>query len=110
MTLEECLTEYKSLTIIAIESIKEEKVDELCDLIARREILINQIKKLDVSNIAEIGRSLNLMQFERELAKLFIQKKRDFKLRLDDAKKSKTANKTYNNNRNNINGFLNLKI
>ena len=110
MTLEECLVQYKGITIEALESIEEERIDDLCDLIAKREIIISQIKELDKSNIQELGKKLNIMNYERELAKLFIEKKREFKIRLDDVKKSKTANRTYNNNRNNINSFLNLKI
>ena len=75
MNLEECLKEYRALTLDIMERTNTD--GSIGHLIEEREKVLNMIKKLGCSQntIKEISNSLNLIEIEKELTLLVKKEK-----------------------------------
>lgn len=110
MEVKEKLLRYKAFTENIIENLKNDNLDNLESNLFERQKIINElleIKDLKENN-AKLGEELIIL--EKELNKIYIEKKEEYKKKLSENNKSMMVNKTYGNNVSKINGLVNLKI
>ncbi|SHE57595.1 hypothetical protein [Clostridium fallax] len=110
MEVKEKLLRYKAFTENIIENLKNDNLDNLESNLFERQKIINElleIKDLKENN-AKLGEELIIL--EKELNKIYREKKEEYKKKLSENNKSMMVNKTYGNNVSKINGLVNLKI
>lgn len=96
MNLSEYLEEYKTLTLVLIDAVKND--DEMNDLIRKREVILESINNLnfDEKEIKTIGNSLKLLELEEELQNSVKKEKVRIKRQIETLKKARQANTNYN--------------
>ncbi|MCI1477733.1 MAG: flagellar protein FliT [Clostridium beijerinckii] len=101
MNLQECLEEYKDLTLKLIESVQAS--EELTLLIEKRDNTLKRINeiKFEDDELKRILSSLKILELDDELIDLVSKEKVATKEKLDVLKKSRTARKNYTSMPNN---------
>lgn len=96
MNLREYLEEYKALTLDIMEEIREN--GNISGLIEEREYILKSINNLnfDKEEIKRIGNSLNLINLEEDLCKMYNQEKVRIKQKIQNVKDSRRINNNYN--------------
>ena len=110
MEVKEKLLRYKAFTENIIENLKNDNLDNLESNLFERQKIINEL--LEIKDLKENNGKLGeeLIILEKELNKIYIEKKEEYKKKLSQNNKSMMVNKTYGNNVSKINGLVNLKI
>lgn len=96
MDLEQCLIEYKALTLDIMERIN---IDEsVVYLLEERQVVLDKIIELnkDTSKFKYICESLNLFELERELNLITKKELVNTKIKIESLKKMRSANLQYN--------------
>lgn len=95
MKLDECLMEYRALTLDIMEKVNEDGIIEY--LFNERQYILDEIRKLSFSK-EEINRmveSLNIIQLDTELNLLMKKEKVNTRRKMENLKKMKNANMQY---------------
>lgn len=98
MELREVLLNYRDVTASAIETIKEEKYEELDSKLNKREGIIESIKSLnfDSEHFKTLCDEFSLIQLECELNVLLKNRRDEIKIKLESLSKNVKANNSYN--------------
>ena len=109
MNLREVLEKYKSVSLNLIKEIKEEVNTE--DLIEKRQALLSEIEKNDLSKEEkmEIGKEFNILEVENQVKQAIEEEQKKVKEEIAKIRIKKQANKGYRENINSIN-FFNTKV
>lgn len=96
MNLHEYLEEYKALTLDIMEEIREN--GKISVLIEEREYILKSINNnnFDKEEIKSIGNSLNLVNLEEDLQKMYNQEKVKIKQKIQNIKNARKINNNYN--------------
>lgn len=110
MEVREKIVEFKTLTEKLIEDLNCDNIDNLENMLFKRQQIINDLCKIKDFNIKEVSKDMELLQLENNLNKVYIEKKDKYKQKMSENNQSIKVNKTYGNNVSKINGLVNLKI
>ncbi|MFD3157518.1 flagellar protein FliT [Haloimpatiens sp. FM7330] len=81
-----------------IEEASNEKIDNIGDLLEKRQEIINSINELNYSKeeFKKVASDLDIVNLENELRGILENKKMECKREIDKVKKKKTAHQVYN--------------
>ena len=91
------LNEFKNITLELIRSLMEDKVHLVPVFLEQRQRIINSLSKEETDNnfIKEQGKVLQLLELEEELQKVYINKKQEIYIKLQESKNNTAANNVY---------------
>lgn len=111
--IQSLLSEFRNITIKAIDDLRNEKYEELNLYLEEREKIINQLRetKYDSNSFIIIVNSLELEKWEKEFNKIMNEKRQNLLIKIKTVSNSMTANDKYINSMKNYSSyFFNKKI
>jgi nucleoside-triphosphatase THEP1 len=112
MNLNDALSKYKECTIKLIQFLEKEHYDYIDNAMDDRQKIIDEIGLLNYSDeeFKKIAMELKLVENEKKLTEIMLEKKDKAKEELVNFKKSNNVNKSYNKMLNAGSVFVNKKI
>ena len=97
MSVIEELNEFKNVTLDLITSLKEDKIHLVPVFLEKRQEIIDSLskKEIDSSLKKEQSRDLQLLELEKELQEIYINKKQEIYIQLQEIKNNMAANNIY---------------
>ena len=91
------LIKFKEYTEQLINSLKEDKIHLVPHFLEERQIIINSLSKKNIEDNTyhEIGKALGILDMEKELQEIYISKKQEIFVKLQENKNNAVANNTY---------------
>ncbi|GFR36141.1 flagellar protein FliT [Thermobrachium celere] len=87
---------YKELSIDIINAINNENVDLLDELLDKRQLIINEIEKIeDKSQIKNIINELNILKIDEKINNAIIELKQKIKENIKKVKEQRSVNNRY---------------
>ncbi|AEB75783.1 hypothetical protein [Clostridium botulinum] len=98
------LKKYQEVNIDIINALNEEKIDDLDEILLKKDEVIKEISVLKYSSAEfnEISKKLNLKVLEEEIKNLSNSKKEYYKSQINKINKNKNATRSYSNLRKNV--------
>ncbi|MCY6370398.1 hypothetical protein [Clostridium ganghwense] len=98
MSLRECLTKYKQITLQAMECLKRDEIEDVESLIQSRDYIIEDMKKIQYSqeDFKNICNEYGIMEKEKELFSMMNAKKIEVKRKMDESIKARNVKNQYN--------------
>ena len=102
--LYDVLKNYRDLNIEIVNALKEDKLDLVEELLAKKDTVIYEIQSINYlkEDFIRISQELRVMDSEKTLNDISICKKNQYKNEMNKIAKNKNANRIYKNIRNNI--------
>ena len=102
--LYDILKSYKDLNIKTINALKEDNLDLVEELLAKKDTVIDEIQSMNYQKeeFLKISNELKVMESEKTLSNVTIAKKNQYKNEMNKIAKNKNANRIYTSTRKNI--------
>lgn len=98
--LREYLCCYKAASLKIINDLNSDNIDAIGDFLTIRENMLSRIRTLEYTKeqINSLCDELHILQLDRQVNNLIINKQEELKNRIEKASVLKNANNSYNNN------------
>ncbi|NEZ48425.1 hypothetical protein FDB54_01960 [Clostridium botulinum] len=98
------LKKYQQVNVDIINALNEERIDDLDEILVKKDEVIKQIKfiKYTSEEFNKISEGLNLKVLEEEIKNLSNSKKEYYKSQINKINKNKNATRSYSNLRKNV--------
>ena len=99
MEIDEQFEQYKNITVMIMETVKAENYEKLDELFSQRQLILNNINKLDCSNeeLNKFNLKYNIDKLDKTLEEEMKNRKEELLEKIKENQKRKIAMSGYNN-------------
>ncbi|MGH4121132.1 hypothetical protein [Clostridium sp.] len=96
--LKQMLVQFKQVTVELIKVLKQDEIYKLDELLNSRQTVIENMEKFQCSTeeFRKLCSELDILNAEKELSELMLEKKESTKCELDKIQVTRSANRNYN--------------